>query len=191
MQQNQTRRIGVIGHRMLDVQSAGYAYSQCYWILSAISNRYENVKALTAASEGADTIFSEVALAVGLPLEIVKPFFSFHRDFSSPDSIARYGRLKQAAVAEIQVNFKDRCSGAYQKSMQWVVFTCNLIVAVWDGLQQGSAGGTWQAVNLAHQLGKPLVHIDIKTKSTHLYCHSTGGYGLHPTKFIDHIFSQL
>ncbi|MGD9009225.1 MAG: hypothetical protein PVG41_14970 [Desulfobacteraceae bacterium] len=175
---NKSWTVGAFGHRVLVTRGKDlYAYSQCYQLLNTLKNRFEGLTALTPAAEGADTIFSEAALAAGVPVEMIQPFSNYDQDFLSLESKERYDRLKKNVKTKIHVHFKDRCLAAYRKAMEWVVFRSNLIIAVWDGRQQGVDGGTWQAVQLAQSLSKPLIHIDYRNNKTCAYGNSKNGYG--------------
>jgi hypothetical protein len=178
IQNNKSWTVGAFGHRVLVTRSKDlYAYSQCYGLLKTLKNRFERLAALTPAAMGADTIFSEAALAAGVPVEMIQPFTNYDQDFSNLESKERYDRLKNTAKTKIQLHFIDRCSAAYSKAMQWVVFKSDLIFAVWDGRQQGADGGTWQAVQLAQNMGKPMIHIDYRNSKTCAYGNSKKGYG--------------
>ena len=178
IENNKSWTVGAFGHRVLVTWGKDlYAYSQCYGLLKTLKNRFERLTALTPAAEGADTIFSEAALAVGVPVEMIQPFSNYDQDFLNLESKKRYDRLNNNVKATIHVHFKDRCLAAYRKAMEWVVFKSDLIVAVWDGRQQGADGGTWQAVQLAQNLGKPLIHIDYRNNRTCAYGNSKNRYG--------------
>ena len=40
-----------------------------------------------------------------------------------------------------------------------MVDNCDLLLAVWDGVE---AGGTWLTVNYARKIGKPIVYYNFK-----------------------------
>ena len=40
---------------------------------------------------------------------------------------------------------------------KYMVDNCDLLLAVWDGIE---AGGTWLTVNYARKIGKPIVYYD-------------------------------
>lgn len=178
IENNKSWTVGAFGHRILATRRKDlYAYSQCYGLLKTLKNRFEQITALTPAAEGADTIFSEAALAAGVPVEMIQPFSTYDQDFLNLESKERYDRLKNTAKTKINVHFKDRCPAAYRKAMEWVIFKSNLIVAVWDGRQLGADGGTWQAVQLAQNMCKPLIHIDYRNNKTYAYGNSKNRYG--------------
>jgi hypothetical protein len=183
---NKAFTVGAFGHRVLVTRRKDlYAYSQCYRLLKTLRNRFERLAALTPAAIGADTIFSEAALAAGVPVVMIQPFSNYDQDFIDLESKERYERLKKSAKSKIDLHFKDRCSAAYRKTMEWVVFKSDLIFAVWDGRQQGADGGTWQAVQLAQTIGKPMIHIDFRNNKTRAYGNSKSGYGFRGAVSLD------
>lgn len=75
-------RLGIVGHRFLaSSETVSFVARESTAILKRALSRYENVTALSAIAEGADTIFAEAALALGIPLEIVTPFDEYACDF--------------------------------------------------------------------------------------------------------------
>jgi hypothetical protein len=178
IQYNKSWIVGAFGHRVLATRGKElYAYGQCYGLLKALKHRFERLAALTPAAIGADTIFSEAAFAAGVPVDMIQPFSNYDQDFLNLESKARYDRVKNTAKTKIHLHFKDRCSAAYRKAMEWVVFKADLIFTVWDGRQQGADGGTWQAVQLAQNMSKPMIHIDYRKSKTFAYGNSKNGYG--------------
>ncbi len=169
-------KIGGIGHR--DLSSHGeYHYAQlcCHEIFSVLKKKYASIRAISALAEGADSLFAQMAIVSGVQLETVIPFKKFESDFQSKDSFARYSTLKKNSELEDNVNFKDRSDAAYRKSMEWVVFKSNLIVAIWDGKEVGSKGGTWEALTLCKILRKQFIHVNISEKTMHLYLYTENG----------------
>jgi len=161
--------VGVIGHRSLDcVGVCTFVYSCCYGILDAIQGVCGGVIATSATAAGADTLFGEAALALGIPIETVTPFRGYESDFPDPEPSARYQRLQRRAVKDVNVRFDERHQKAYRKAMQWIVIRSDLVIAVWDGARKGSVGGTWEAVELARALSFPVVHVNPVARETRL-----------------------
>ena len=86
-------RIGVTGHRDLgDEATAAFVAGQCKAILQKALAEHGEVVALSALAEGADTLFAEAALELGVPLEAVTPFEGYVEDFEG-QARERYERL--------------------------------------------------------------------------------------------------
>lgn len=158
--------VGIVGHRYLaDQQTENFISEQCTEILRRAKAERGEVVALSAIAEGADTLFAEAALAVDIPLEIVRPFQEYEADFETPAAKARYERLRAAAVRETKFRYQERSNAAYEAAMSWVVERSDLLIVAWDGLPAEGAGGTGDAVKRATQQNKPWVHLDVTNLS--------------------------
>jgi hypothetical protein len=82
--------------------------------------------AISALAEGADTLFAEAALQLGVPLEIVRPFDRYVDDFATRPSRSRYRGLVEAARRETRLPFAAASVHAYEAAMAWVVRACDL-----------------------------------------------------------------
>lgn len=169
--------VGIIGHRDLGGQEINFfVQSCCHRILCELKRKYSKIRAVSAISQGADSIFAQCAVSLHIPLESVIPFEEFKSDFAGEAPHEGYNTLRNGSDFVTTVNFIKRSNRAYKKSMQWVVFKSNVVIAVWDGKQTGSTGGTWEAVLLCEELNKAMIHIDIhkKTISLHVIERGTG-----------------
>ncbi len=169
-------KIGVIGHREL-ADDGEYHYAQicCHEIFSALKKKYTSIKAVSAIAEGADSVFAQMAISSGIQLDTVIPFKRFGSDFRDEESYARYSLLRMNSEFETNINLEERSGTAYKKSMEWVVFKSNLIVAIWDGIEIGSKGGTWEVIILCKALRKPFLHVDVSEKIMQLYFNEGNG----------------
>jgi len=171
--------VGVIGHRELgDFDNHEYAHLAIHKILSEFKRAYKEVRAVSALSEGADSLFAKSAILLNIQLESVIPFEGFSDDFQSEESQARYLSMKFSSDKESRVRFQKRSKAAYRKSMEWVVFKSNTVIALWDGNKVGTTGGTWEAVKLCMKLKKNTIHINTSNKETNLYAYKGNEYSL-------------
>lgn len=162
--------IGIIGHRDLGGEDVDfYVRSCCHKILSELRAKYPKIRAISAISQGADSIFAQSALSLNIQLESVIPFNDFKSDFTGEVPHERYKMLRKNSDFETRVNFLKRSNLAYKKSMDWVVFKSNVVIAVWDGKKIGSVGGTSEAVLLCEKLHKTMINIDIHNKTISLH----------------------
>ena len=155
-------RIAIVGHRALGgaPTDAFVASASRDLLLGALRSR-RDVSAVSALAEGADTLFAEAALALGLPLHVVTPFADYEDDFVSPAARNRFVRLRAAAMSEQQLPYVSRSDRAYQAAMRWVVGTSDVLLAAWDGRPSLGPGGTGHAVAHALSLGREVVHLDV------------------------------
>jgi hypothetical protein len=172
-------KLGVIGHRYLGAYSEhSYVNFCCFSILSEAKRKYPSLVAVSALAEGADSIFAFAAASLNIKLEGIIPFAEFSRDFESEVSYEMHQFLLSMTGRKTTVGFYVRSPAAYKKSMDWLVFTSHTIIAVWDGVELGSTGGTWQAISLCKRLGKTMIHINPKTRIIDVYSSSKSGYSI-------------
>lgn len=154
-------RIAIVGHRQLrDVTVTQFVTAQCLRVLRQMQAQYGSVIAISALAEGADSLFAEAALTLGVPLEIVRPFDEFVDDFPPGPRRDSYERLRAVARHETRLPFVTRSDEAYKAAMRWLVDHCDILVAVWDGQPAAGVGGTGDAVRYARNIEKKLIHVD-------------------------------
>jgi len=164
-----TFRLGVIGHRYLGGEATrGFVQHCCTRVLAIAKQRRSPVVAISALADGADSVFAQAALSLGIRLELVSPFPGRHADAQLGVAAERYRILRARAASESVAHFDGESPHAYRRSMQWVTFQSHALVVVWDGVERGLAGGTWETVTLARQLGKPTIHIDNVRRCVHV-----------------------
>jgi hypothetical protein len=118
------------------------------------------VVAVSAIAEGADTLFAEAAVTLGVPLEVVRPFEEYDDDFVDAVARKRYMDLQAVARNEVRFEYASRSLAAYEAAMTWVVRTSDLLLAAWDGLPARGPGGTGRAVEEAVRLGRSWIHLN-------------------------------
>ena len=136
----------------------------CRAVLGGAARRHDAVAAVSALAEGADTLFAEAALELGLALDAVTPFAGYDADFVTPYARTRYRRLVRAARSELSMPHRDRSDEAYANAMRAIVDGCDLLVLVWNAAPSPSRAGTAAAVAYAVGLGRPWVHVDVRTR---------------------------
>lgn len=161
-------RVGVTGHRDLgDEATAGLVAGRCKAILQKALAEHSEVHTLSALAEGADTLFAEVALELGIPLEAITPFERYAEDFEG-QARERYERLLAQARIEHRLPHAKRSDEAYLAGGLWVVDHCDLLVVVWNGQPAAGKGGTGDVVDYARRMGRPYIHIHtVKRTVTH------------------------
>ena len=158
-------RVGIVGHRRFDSPAVvDFVAGACRAVLRGAARRHQIVAAVSALAEGADTLFAEAALELGLALDAVKPFASYDADFAEPRARTRYRRLARAARSETAMPHRDRSDEAYASAMRAIVERCDLLVIAWNGAPSPSRAGTAAAVAHAIGLGRPWVHLDVRTR---------------------------
>jgi hypothetical protein len=155
-------RVGIVGHRWFtDATSARFVAHQCERILRCGRDRHGHLVAVSAAAAGADTLFAEAALALDVPLELVRPFRGYLGDFSDAAARSRYRAILVAASSETRLRFPFRSQQAYEAAMRWTTERSDVLVAAWDGRPGRGRGGTAGAVRYAARIVRPYIHLDV------------------------------
>ena len=79
--------IGIIGHCDIGGQDEiSYVHLCLHKILSTLRKKYHTVKAISAIAEGADSLFAQTAVSLGIQLESVIPFEALMSDFTKQET---------------------------------------------------------------------------------------------------------
>jgi hypothetical protein len=153
-------QIGIVGHRQLASDlSVRFVSAQCSAILKWGRSVDPDLVALSAIAEGADSLFADAAIDLGIPLEIVRPFDTYANDFVTGEAQACYHRLRTAARHETRLPFNRRSIRAYLAAMLWIVRTSDVLVIAWDGCASPARGGTSDAVREAVRTRRHWIHL--------------------------------
>jgi uncharacterized phage-like protein YoqJ len=165
-------RVMVTGHRPPKVGGYRLPNPTEQWvrtnlraILKGMLERDEKLEAVTGMALGADTIFAEVCLELGIPFIAATPF----KDQGSrwpTESQEKLARLLAAAkkvviVDEIPSYHSDRFGGKMALRNKWMVDHSAEAIAVWDGTD----GGTANAVKLLRKKSRKFLLLDPRTST--------------------------
>ncbi len=162
--------IGVTGHRHLR-GGAKFVVTTLQRVLARLRQAHpEDLVALSALAEGADTCFAEEALALSIPLEAVIPFEGYSEDFPPGLARERFERLLAQACAVHRLPYNARSDEAYLAAGLWITDHSDLLIAVWDEQPARGKGGTGDVVQYARSIGRPLVLINpVSQRMTETY----------------------
>ena len=155
------RRLGIVGHRHLDAAATAFVFASSLALIGEACAVCADVVAVSALSEGADTLFAEAALELGVPFETVRPFDCYEDDFATGPGRRRYGVLVDSARRETRLPFSGCSTDAYESAMRWVAEGSDVLVAAWDGSPPRSRGGTADTIRYAESIGRSVVHLDV------------------------------
>jgi len=141
-------RIGVTGHIRLTRGSARPIYRALRDLLLR-QVRQGAVHGVTCLADGADTLFARAVRDVAGTLEVVLP--------GPPGRGRRTRRLLRAATKVTRVADDPVPENTYAAASDRMLHACDLLVAVWDGNDDGGYGGTAHTVARARELGKPVL----------------------------------
>ena len=152
--------VGVTGHR--DVPR------DCYAALSAklrevLARFRKPAMLLSALAEGADRLAARTALDAGFELFAVLPMSVrlYEEDFATAPSLSAFRDLlaKASRVVELPLHPGDLNRGAqYEDAGRFIVRESAALIALWDGVDSNTRGGTSAVVRMA--TGRiPIYHI--------------------------------
>ncbi len=156
-------RIGVTGHRALSDERAIAA--RVDEVLGRLRGTLPSTRAtpvlfevVSPLGEGADRIVAERVLQIPdaileVPLPLTRA--DYERDFTSVDSRAGFDALLEQAERVWVVGDHDRLD-AYRETGNYVVDSCDVLIAVWDGLPSRGPGGTAEVVDRAKDQAMPV-----------------------------------
>ena len=142
-------RVGVTGHRLLNDPSA--IARRCREVLMRVQHEHATLLACSALAIGADTLFAEAALDIGIPFEAILPFEHYVVDFDNADARRQYEHLLMRATHVIVLPHSERSDEAYRDAGIWLVEHCQMLVAIWDGHRTEREGGTSEIVSFAER----------------------------------------
>lgn len=145
--------VTITGHRYIsDIDNVRL---EIYKFLQSLIKQHENVKATTMLAAGADTIFAQEAIRLGIQLEILLPFAleKFKKDFNDGDRAILEAILESNNYSVHETGYstaqKNR-DWAYLKTSKYLVDKADIVLAVWDGEPANGIGGTAEIVSYAN-----------------------------------------
>ena len=159
-------RIGVTGHRAFpDEQVIAARVDE---VLARLQRTLPSdpttpvlFEVVSPLGEGADRIVAERILRIPhaileVPLPLARS--EYEQDFASQESRERFNALLERAERVCVVGGHDRVD-AYRVTGIYVVDSCDLLIAVWDGLPSRGPGGTADVVGRAWDQAMPVFRI--------------------------------
>jgi len=142
-------RIAVTGHRPERLKDQQKEVKK--WLFEQL-NKYECTKAISGMAQGVDQIFAQAAIEKNIPLICCYPYRKnfFHQEEQRILSKAKDIKFISETYTGKRVYwFRDK----------YMVDNCDLLLAVWDGIE---VGGTWLTINYAQKIGKPIIYYNFK-----------------------------
>lgn len=154
-------RVAVTGHCELgDAATVVFVAEAFETLLRQLRHTHAaGIVALSGLAPGADTIFAEVALGLGLPLEACIAATEVLEKYAPGPAREQHLRLRARSRYVHELPFVNRSGAAYLALGHWLVHTCDLLIAAWNGQAARKPGGTGDVVALARRRGRPVIHI--------------------------------
>ena len=147
--------IGVTAHRDLVSEEVAGLEQAVERFFDDLASDFPGVplELLSPLAEGGDRLAARVALEQGIPLTAVLPMSQaeYEQDFESADSLAEFRQL--ISRAERIIELPEIGGAGASRDLQYAqvgVFVsnhCQVLLALWDGKNNGALGGTGQVVN--------------------------------------------
>jgi 8-oxo-dGTP pyrophosphatase MutT (NUDIX family) len=163
-------RIGAGGHQNLgDPATERFVAHQFRQLLITYLHRQQSIMLYAALALGADQLFVQTALELGIPVEVVLPCAQYETIFPSEETRATYQRLLQACRSSHQLPAHECSDEAYLAAGRWIVDHCDLLVLAWNGLPAQGRGGTADIASYARWMNRPFMHLDTRRHTVQRY----------------------
>ncbi len=148
---------GVTGHRDIRDEDIPKLYESLKKLFRNYQDNYPHTEliVLDALAEGADMLVAKVAKDLGLTLHAVLPYEkdAYLQSFGNQENREIFEEMKAYASNIVELNSIKSCSAedCYQRLGEYIADTCNVLIALWDGVDNGKNGGTSAIVKYARQ----------------------------------------
>ncbi|GIE84233.1 hypothetical protein [Actinoplanes regularis] len=140
-------RIGVTGHVRLQPS----AHRVIARDLRRLLRGYPGVHGVTCLAEGADRLFAEAVMACRGSFEAVLPVPEIS---AAPEEDRSLRSLLRFASDVTKITVPGPPEASYTAASHEMVLRSDVLVAVWDGSDEGLRGGTAETVEFARQQGR-------------------------------------
>src|SRR5579885_1167601 len=162
--------IGVGGHQNLgSEETQRFVEQQFRALITTYQQRETQLIIYSALALGADQLFVQIALELGIQVEIVLPCSEYEYIFSSEVERANYRRLLQEAHTIHQLPPQKCSNDAFLAAEQWIIDHSDLAIFAWNGLPPQGRSGTGDIASYAWFVGCPFVHIDTRLHTVKTY----------------------
>jgi 8-oxo-dGTP pyrophosphatase MutT (NUDIX family) len=162
--------IGVGGHQNLgDDKTRHFVIQQFRALLADYQQHEPHLVLFSALARGVDQLFVQIALDLGVRVEIVLPCAEYESIFSSETEKQGYYHLLHAAQASHQLSAQECSDDAFLVAEQWIIDRSDLVILAWNGLPSQGKSGTGDMASYARFVGRPFIHIDIQKKVVRRY----------------------
>jgi hypothetical protein len=153
-------RVAVTGHRDLDAPTSDFVAAAFQQLLLDFQRAHlAGVVAVSGLAVGADTLFADAALALGIPLEVGLAAATILTTFSPGAQREHFRTLCAQSQRVQQLPFAHPSNSAYMALGRWLVDESDVVLAAWNGLPARAEGGTGDVVAYARQQDRAVVHI--------------------------------
>jgi uncharacterized phage-like protein YoqJ len=159
--------VAVTGHRDIVVTEALKEAVKHY--LEDMAQKYDEVVLLSTLAIGADTLVAQIFLNLKeaypkLRLEVPLPLTleSYIQNYTKEDEKVFSMLFNEASSSYV---VPQTMAQPYQNLGVYLVTHSDMLLALWDGTDNGLAGGTADVVAYAKSKHKPLKHLHVQRKN--------------------------
>lgn len=158
---NAPYRVAVTGHWSLgDAATVAFVTHAFTTILRQLLRDHPaGVVALSGLALGADTLFAEAALALGIPLETCIANSAAIEKYAPGPEREQHVRLRARSQSVTELPYTERSAESYLALGRWLIDSADLLIAAWNGEAPAKPGGTGDVVTMALSAGRPVLHI--------------------------------
>jgi hypothetical protein len=167
--------VGVTGHRDIDPAALPAIEALVRKTFARLKHEFRcPILVLSSLAEGADRLVARLALELGHPLIVPLPLDAenYRRDFATPESQAEFDELLDRAARAYVVDraapraHETERQTAYRSAGLAVARSCHVLLALWDGVETGKPGGTWEILR-AKERGERAIRSTPEATSRH------------------------
>jgi len=147
--------LGITGHRDLRPEDGPALAAGVRGIFEELRVRYKatSLVLLSSLAEGADRLAARVALGLGARLVVPLPMDreDYENDFPTQESRTEFRELCKSSARTFVI---DRVHGQHGEPREWaylragayIARNCQILIALWDGVESKKTGGTAEVV---------------------------------------------
>src|SRR5579885_1796913 len=162
-------RIGVGGHQELGNRETSRFVAEQFRQLLMTYQQHQEIVLYAALARGADQLFVQAALDLGVPVEAVLPCAEYESLFPSGKALTEYRRLLHTCRVTHQLPIQTCSNEAFLAAGQWIIDQSDLSILALNGLPPRGRGGTGDMASYARSLGRPFVHLHTRDHTVTVY----------------------
>jgi hypothetical protein len=147
--------VGITGLRDLQNYQAETLEKNILEALSHFKQNHDSCVMVSSLAKGADQLCARIGLALGYGLIVALPFPEY-RDTFEPEDLESFDALSARARETVLVSKNTDAEAAYLAAGRYVADRCDVLLAVWDGVEQTSVCGTQAVIAYARTIRKPV-----------------------------------
>ena len=115
------------------------------------------------AAEGADLIAMKAAHDLSFPIACVLPFpvGEYRKDLAGTPALGLFDEIIGASESKLELpGIRGEGARSYERANDVILSNCDLLIAVWDGMEARGRAGTGDVVEQAFEREIPIIVID-------------------------------